>query len=53
MGSGLVHDVHTDLRLVSFPKLVDVLVLALLKRHMENLVHDQNQNEKFKVYQIE
>lgn len=39
MGSGLVHDVHTDLGLVSFSKLVDVLVLALFQRHMKNLVH--------------
>lgn len=30
VGSGLMHDVNTDLRLVSFPKLVEVLVLALL-----------------------
>lgn len=30
VGAGLVHDVHTDLGLISFPKLVDVLVLALL-----------------------
>lgn len=37
VGAGLVHDVHAHLRLVSLPKLVDVLVLALLQRHVENL----------------
>lgn len=41
VGSGLLHDVNTDLRLVSFPKLVDVLVLALLKWHVENLAHEE------------
>lgn len=39
MGSSFLHDVHTDLRLVSFPKLSNVLVLALLQRNMENLRH--------------
>ena len=38
--SGFVHDVHTDLGLISFSKLVDVLVLALLQRNVENLDHN-------------
>lgn len=44
VGSSFLHDVNTDLCLVSFPKLVDVLVFTLLKWHMENL----NQEKKSK-----
>lgn len=41
VGASLMHDVHADLGLVSLPKLVDVLVLALLQRHVENLQRQQ------------
>ena len=37
VGSSPVHDVNAHLGLVSFPELIDVLVLALFQRHMENL----------------
>lgn len=37
VGSSLVHDVKTHFSLISFSKLVHVLVLALFQRYMENL----------------
>lgn len=37
VGSSLVHNVKTNFSLLSFSKLVHVLVLALFQRHMENL----------------
>lgn len=46
VGSSLLHDINTDLRLVSLPKLVHVLVLAFFKWHVENLVHQRKKRNQ-------